>query len=177
MNMLICRKLLLSVSALLIALAASNAIAQKKQLDELSIDRWAKLREVERHQMKIAEKYFREKNWKVAAAEYDKYMSLYEQSDAASYALLRWSISQVNLRKQNTAINDGFRSVIDYWPDSEDAIAAAYYIGKTYKDIGQNKKAKPALKEVVPRNMRNKSQVLTRWLHWRTLRKRSRTTN
>lgn len=145
----------LATCTVMIAMCGNTAYAQKRQLDEMSLERWAKLREVERHQIQIAEKYYREKNWKVAAAEYDKYVSLYERSDAASYALLRWSISQVNLRKQNTAINDGFRSVIDYWPDSDDAIAAAYYIGKTYKDIGQNKKAKPALKDVTEKHAKH----------------------
>lgn len=139
------------VATLLLAGTLSNctvAYAQKHNLDEMSLERWAKLREVERHQMQIAEKYYREKNWKVAAAEFDKYLTLYEASDAASYALLKWSLCNVSMRKQNTAINDGFRSVIDYWPDSEDAIAAAYYLGKTLKDIGQTKKAKPALNQV-----------------------------
>lgn len=140
----------------LFVLGSGDALAQKKkQLDEMSLERWAKLREVQRHQIQIAEKYYREKNWKVAAAEYDKYLSLYENSDAASYALLRWSICQVNLRKQNTAIHDGFRSVIDYWPDSDDAVAAGYYIGKTYKDIGQNSKAKPALKDVTEKHAKH----------------------
>ena len=36
------------------------------------------MREVERHQMKVAEKYFRDQNWSVAADEYDKYLTLYE---------------------------------------------------------------------------------------------------
>ncbi|NND99020.1 MAG: tetratricopeptide repeat protein [Pirellulaceae bacterium] len=149
-----CKTSLLSLGiALMISfLSISSARAQKHSIDEMSLDRWAKLREVERHQMQVAEKYYRESNWKVAAAEYDKYLSLYETSDAASYALLRWSICNVRMRKQNTAIDDGFRSVIDYWPDSEDAIAASYYIGKTYKDIGQISKAKPALKEVADKH-------------------------
>ena len=143
-------RLIVAVFAALICTFAAfnnNAQAQKHGIDEMSLERWSKLREVERHQMQIAEKYYREKNWKVAAAEYDKYLNLYEASESASHALLKWSLCNVQLRKQNTAIDDGFRSVIDYWPDSEDAIAAGYYIGKTLKDIGQTKKAKPALKK------------------------------
>ncbi len=147
-----CAARCLCVALTLLFLLPTSAQAQKQSLDELSLERWAKLREVERHQMKIAEKYYREKNWKVAAAEYDKYLSLYEASDAASHALLKWSLCHVNLRKQNTAIDDGFRSVIDYWPDSEEAIASAYYIGKTLKDIGQLKKAKPTLSELVDKH-------------------------
>ena len=58
----------------------------------------------------------------------------------------------MQLRKQNTAIKEGFQSVIDYWPDSPQAIAAAYYIGRTYKDIGRVKEAKVALKDVVAKH-------------------------
>ncbi len=142
-------RLILFALLLTSLVAAEPAAAQSHALHEMSLERWGKMREVERHQMKVAEKYFRERNWSVAADEYDKYLTLYERSDAAPHALLKWSLCQVELRHQNTAINDGFRSVIDYWPDSEDAVAAAYYVGKTLRDIGQNTKAKSALQEVV----------------------------
>ncbi len=134
--------------------------AQSTQLHDMSLQRWGKLREVERHQMQVAEKYFRDRNWTVAADEYDKYLTLYEASDAASHALLKWSICQVELRRQNTAINDGFRSVVDYWPDSDDAIAASYYVGKTLKDIGQTKKAKTALTDVAEEHPKHLAGVL-----------------
>jgi len=120
-----------------------------QQLDEMSLDRWKVLREVERYQLNIAERYYKEKNWKVALSEYDKYLTLYEDSEAASHVQLKWSICQVNLRKSNTAIKEGFQSVIDYWPDSPDALAASYFIGRTYKDIGQIPKAKKAYQTVV----------------------------
>jgi tetratricopeptide (TPR) repeat protein len=123
--------------------------AQADELDELSLDGWKQLKEVERYQMQIAEKYFREKNYKIAAAEYEKYLELYETGSGAPYAQLKWSLCQVQLRKQNTAIKDGFQAVIDYWPESPQAIAAAYYIGRTYKEIGRVKEAKKALREVI----------------------------
>ena len=92
-------------------LALSPVRAAK--LDEMSLERWAKLREVERYQLQIAEDYYRKKDWKVAAAEYEKYLTLYERSGAASYAQLKWSLCQLQLRKANTAIKEGFQSVID----------------------------------------------------------------
>ncbi|WP_425616620.1 tetratricopeptide repeat protein [Anatilimnocola sp. NA78] len=119
------------------------------ELNELSLDGWKQLKEVERYQLQIAEKYAREQNWKIAAAEYEKFMELYESSTGAPYAQLKWSICQVQLRKQNTAIKDGYQAVIDYWPDSPQATAAAFYIGRTYKDIGRVKEAKKALRDVV----------------------------
>jgi len=114
---------ILPLVALVALVSASPAVAAK--LDEMSLERWAKLREVERYQLQIAEKYYREKNWKVALAEYEKYLTLYERGEAGSYAQLKWSICQVQLRKANTAIKEGFQSVIDYWPDSPDAVASA----------------------------------------------------
>ncbi len=124
----------------LLAAFATSAWAVK--YDELPLDRWAKLGEADRYQLNIAEKYYREQNWKAALAEYEKFLSLYEKSDGAPYAQLKWSICQVNLRKSNSAIKDGFQSVIDYWPDSGEAVAAGYLIGKTYKDMGEVKQAK-----------------------------------
>lgn len=132
---------------------ASPAVAAK--LDDMSLDRWAKLREVERYQLQIAEKYYREKNWKVALAEYEKYLTLYERGEGGSYAQLKWSLCQVQLRKSNTAIKEGFQSVIDYWPNSPDAVAAAYYIGRTYKDMGQMSKAKKAYRDVLEKHAKH----------------------
>lgn len=113
-------------------------------LDELALDRWAQLREVERYQLQIAERYYKQQNWQAALAEYEKFVTLYEKSEGAPYAQLKWGLCQVQLRQANTAIKDGFQSVIDYWPESPDALLARYYIGRTYKDMGQTGKAKQA---------------------------------
>lgn len=135
-----------------VLVANSSSILSADPLDTISLERVKQLREVERYQLEVAEKYYREKNWKVAISEYEKYLSLYENSLAASYAQLKWSLAQCELRKQNTAIKEGFQSVIDYWPDSPDAIAAAFYIGHTYKSIGQTKEAKKAYREVLAKH-------------------------
>jgi tetratricopeptide (TPR) repeat protein len=129
---------------LLLWACLSPLVAIGQQLDAMSLDRWKLLRETERYQLQIAEKYYRDKNFKVAADEYEKYLSLYERSDAAPYAQLKWSLCQVALRRSNTAIKEGFQSVVDYWPDSDDAVAAAYYIGSTYQGMGRIPDAKRA---------------------------------
>ena len=118
-------------------------------LDEMPIERWKDLREAERYQMQIAEKYYREQNWKIAAAEYEKFLTLHEKSTGASFAQMKWSICQVRLKKLNTAIKDGFQSVIDYWPDSPDAMTSAYHIGLTWKEMGEIKPAKKAYQQVL----------------------------
>ncbi len=131
-------------------------------LDQLPLDRWAKLREAERYQLQVAEKYYREQNWKIALAEYEKFLSLYEKSEGAPYAQLKWSQCQVQLRKLNTAIKDGFQSVVDYWPESPEALACAYYIARTYKDMAEVKKAKQAYLNVIAKNKSHLAAVLAR---------------
>lgn len=132
-------------------------------LDEMALDRWAKLRETERYQLNIAEKYFREQNWKVALDEYQKFLSLYESSEGAPYAQLKWSICQVKLRKLNTAIKDGFQSVLDYWPESPEAPAAAYFIARSQKDMGEVKAAKAAYGKVMAERPDHPVAVYSKW--------------
>ena len=84
---------LLVIAAVVMGTALSSQ-ATAARLDEMSLDRWKKLREVERYQLKIAEKYYGEKKWKVALAEYEKYLTLYEDSEGAPYSQLKWSLCQ-----------------------------------------------------------------------------------
>ena len=72
-----------SLAAAAFLLACVAAVCPAGTLDEMSLERWAKLREAERYQMNIAEKYFRESQWKVALTEYDKFLSLHEESEVA----------------------------------------------------------------------------------------------
>ncbi|MFM7038621.1 MAG: tetratricopeptide repeat protein, partial [Planctomycetaceae bacterium] len=125
------------------------SILSASVLDEMPIERWKELREAERYQLQIAEKYYREQNWKIAAAEYEKFLTLHEKSTGASFAQMKWSICQVRLKKLNTAIKDGFQSVIDYWPESPDAITSAYHIGLTWKEMGEIKLARKAYQQVL----------------------------
>ncbi len=134
--------------ALAISLFANSAFAQNK-IDEMSLDRWKLLREAERHQMNVAEKYYRERQYKIALAEYEKFVSLYEKSEGASFAQFKWAICLIHQKMLNKAISDGFQTVIDYWPDSQDAPNAAYYIGRCQKEMGEPKKAKKSYLQVV----------------------------
>lgn len=141
---------------------ALNGLVSAATLDEMALDRWAKLREAERYQLNIAEKYYREANWKVALSEYEKFLSLYEDSSGAPYAQLKWSLCQVNLRKVNTAIKDGYKSVIDYWPDSPEAISSSYLIAQAFKLMGETKPAKKAYAEVISKHPKHLVATLSR---------------
>ena len=69
----------------------------------------------------------------------------------------------MQLRKLNTAIKDGYQSVIDYWPDSPEAVAASYYIAKTYKEMGDIKLAKKAYTKTIADHGEDVVGVLARF--------------
>lgn len=145
-----------------VMLAGGAGAALAGPLDDLTVERFKELREAERYQYNIADKYYREQNWKVALAEFEKFLTLHEKSVGAPNAQLRWSLCQVHLRKLNTAIKEGFQTVIDYWPDSPEAVSAAYFIGRTYQDMGEMKSAKKALNNVLMKNKGHLATVLAR---------------
>lgn len=130
----------------------ANNFARAERLDQLELTRYPRIREAERFQLKVAEQLYDQGNWKAAADEYEKFVTLYEKSEVASYCQMKWGLCQVNLKKHNTAIKEGFQSVIDYWPESTDAVAAAYYIAQTYRGMGEIKKAKAAYKDVLAKH-------------------------
>ena len=135
------------IAALLLALtAAATALSTLEQIEVKSFEQ---MREVERHQLKLAEKYYTKGEFKIALAEYEKFVTLYETSPGAPYAQLMWSHSMMHLKKPATAMRDGFQSVIDYWPESHEATLAAYCIANAYRTMGEVKKAQKAFDFVI----------------------------
>ena len=126
--------------------AVANRLSPTEQIP---IESFRDMREVERYQLKIAEKHYLKGEYKIALDEYEKFLSLYESSSAAAYSQLMWSHCLLKLRKVNTAIREGFQSVIDYWPDSEEAKTAAYLIARSYQDMGEVEKAKGAFRKMI----------------------------
>ena len=98
----------------------------------MPLEAFAKLREIERYQLKIAERFYLSGDYKAAASEYEKFLTLYERSVGGPYSLLMWSHCQIKLRLVNTAVREGFKSVIDYWPDSNEAILSTFMIGNCH---------------------------------------------
>ncbi|MEK9986145.1 MAG: tetratricopeptide repeat protein, partial [Opitutae bacterium] len=116
--------------------------------EQLRFEVATKLRQTEKYQLIVAQRFFAKGDFKAAMAEFEKFLTLYERSQAAPYAQIMWSHCLIRQRKQNTAIRDGYQSVIDYWPESPEAALAAYLIGKTYKDIGEVKNSIKAFDKV-----------------------------
>ena len=134
--------------AALLLLTTTWALALS-DLEQIPVAAFEKMREVERYQLKIAEKHYTNKNYKVALAEYEKFMKHYEKSPGAPYDQLMWSHTMVALKKPKTAMREGFQSVIDYWPESHAATIAAYCIGDSYRKMGEVKSAQKAFEFVI----------------------------
>lgn len=137
---------LLALLAILLLPSPAQALSD---LEQIPVTTFEKMREVERYQLKIAEKHYTNKNYKVALAEYEKFLTLYEKSPGAPYAQLMWSHTMVHLKKPRTAMREGFQSVIDYWPESHAATVAAYCIGDAYRRMGEVQKARKAFEFVI----------------------------
>ncbi|MFZ9938282.1 MAG: tetratricopeptide repeat protein [Luteolibacter sp.] len=122
-------------------LLASFAAAGLSDLEQIDLKTWEAMREVERYQLKVAEKHYTKGDFGVALAEYEKFLKLYDKCPGAPYAQLMWSHSMMRLKKPQTALRDGFQSVIDYWPESHEATLAAYCMADAYKRMGKVKEA------------------------------------
>ena len=130
-------------------LLASLSHGKLTSLQQIDVKTFEKMREVERYQIKIAEKHFLKGTFKVALAEYEKFLTLYEKSAGAPYAQLMWSHTMMKLKKPKTALRDGFQSVIDYWPDSSEATVAAYCMGDAYRTMGEVKDAQKSFRFLI----------------------------
>ena len=93
------KHILLSIGLLL---SAAGLRAELGYLEQISVETFAKMREVERFQIKVAEKLYLKGEYKAAASEYEKFLTLYERSTAAPYAQLMWSHCLVKQRKVYT---------------------------------------------------------------------------
>jgi len=136
------------VPALMFFLAPLS-LGKLTSLQQIDVATFEKMREVERYQIKIAEKHFLKGSFKVALAEYEKFLTLYEKSAGAPYAQLMWSHSLMKLKKPKTALRDGFQSVIDYWPNSHEATIAAYCMGDAYRTMGEVKDAQKSFRFLI----------------------------
>jgi len=117
--------------------------------EQIQIATFEEMREVERYQIRIAEKHYTNGEFKTALAEYEKFLTLYGKSPGAAYAQLMWSHTMMRLKKPKTALREGFQSVIDYWPESHEATIAAYCIADAYRTMGEVKSAQAAFRFLV----------------------------
>ena len=73
-----------------------------------------------------------------------------------------WAHCQVKLRLVNTAIRDGFQSVIDYWPESHEAVVSTLMIGKCHLLNGEPSKADKIFAQVADEYSKHSLATLSR---------------
>lgn len=96
-----------------------------------------------------ADKVFLQGKYREAVAEYDAFMTEYRQSPAAGYVLVRKGRSQMLDNKRNEAVMT-FKEVLDYFPNTVEYAAAAYfYQGQAFFENGEPKNAVKAWKKMV----------------------------
>ena len=141
--------------------------------EQIEVETFEAMREVERYQLKIAEKHYTNGNFETALAEYEKFLTLYEKSPGAPYAQLMWSHTMMHLKKPKTALREGFQSVIDYWPDSNEATIAAYCMADAYRKMGEVKTAQERFRFIIREYPDHKIaiQARTDLLHYARLHK------
>ena len=154
---------IVAAAAALLFFTSPLTAAKLTWLEQIEVNTFGELRQVERYQLKTAERFYTKGEYAAAAAEYEKFITLYETSAGAPYAQLMWSHCQVKQRKVYTGIRDGFQTVIDYWPESAEAMLASYLIGQSYKSIGELKKAEIAYGKAVNSHPEKHIAVLSKW--------------
>ena len=149
------------------------ALAELSPLERIPVETFGEMKETERYQMRIAEKHYTSGDFKTALAEYEKFLTLYEKSPGAPYAQLMWSHSMMHLKKPKTALREGFQSVIDYWPESPEAVIAAYCIADAYRAMGEVKDAQKAFRFLIKEYPSHEIAVRSRLdlLHYARLHK------
>mgnify|MGYP001986181990 FL=1 len=155
------------------SLLSPTAFAALSPIEQIQIATFEKMRDVERYQIKIAEKHYTKGEYKIALAEYEKFLTLYEKSPGAPYAQLMWSHAMMHLKKPKTAMREGFQSVIDYWPESHEATVAAYCIADSYRTMGEVKDAQKAFRFLIKEYPKHNIAVRSRvdLLHYARLHK------
>ena len=73
-----------------------------------------------------------------------------------------WAHCQVKLRLVNTAIRDGFQSVIDYWPESHEAVVSTFMIGKCHLLNGEPSKADKVFAQLADEYSKHSLATLSR---------------
>ncbi len=141
----------------------SDSAVSLTYLEQIPAETYAKTREVERNQLKVAEKFYIKGEYKAAASEYEKFITLYKRSRAAPYAQLMWSHCLIKQRRVYTAIRDGFQPVIDYWPGSHEATLAGYLIGRSYQSAGELLNAQKTYSRAIEANPAHYTSVLAKW--------------
>jgi len=132
--------------ALVACVVASQAFADWEW--ELSATRYMGMNAFERAQYTKAKKQCEAKEYRAAAAEFEKFKIQFDDSDYIPYVVLMRGYCLHKAKERGQAIM-AYNEVMDYFPDKiEEASAALYYLGLAQFENGDEKKGILALKEM-----------------------------
>lgn len=123
--------------SMFLALGPRDLCAQK-----LDLARYEKLREEERYYYNLTEKAFSSKNMAAALNEFGKFLKLYPNLPASSFAKYMLGVCNERKRYVHTAIKE-YQQTIDYYGDSPEAPLAQHATARCYEKIGEPEKAFP----------------------------------
>ena len=132
--------------ALVACVVASQAFAAWEW--ELSATRYMGMNAFERAQYTKAKKQCEAKEYRAAAAEFEKFKIQFDDSDYIPYVVFMRGYCLHKAKERGQAIM-AYNEVMDYFPDKiEEASAALYYLGLAQFENGDEKKGILALKEM-----------------------------
>ncbi len=132
--------------ALVACVVATQAFADWEW--QLSATRYMGMNAFERAQYTKAKKQCEAKQYRAAAAEFEKFKIQFDDSDYIPYVVLMRGYCLHKAKERGQAIKV-YNEVMDYFPDKiEEASAALYYLGLAQFENGDEKKGILALKEM-----------------------------
>lgn len=135
-------KTILAISALpLLSLLPSTG-------EHLDLDRFKQLREEERYAYQLAERAYQSGNMELALNEFDKFLRLYPNISAASFAQFMMGVCYQQHRHVYTAIKE-YQKVVDYYPDSPEGPKAQWAIALGYERIGEPERAPAGYQKLI----------------------------
>ena len=132
--------------ALVACVVATQAFAAWEW--ELSTKRYMGMNAFERAQYTKAKKQCEAKEYRAAAAEFEKFKIQFDDSDYIPYVVLMRGYCLHKAKERGQAIRV-YNEVMDYFPDKiEDASAALYHLGLAHLENGDDRKGILAMKEM-----------------------------
>lgn len=131
----------LTITTLLASLFALSAGAPVRA-EFLDLKRFKELREEQRYYYEVAEKAFKTGKMEAALNEYGKFLKLFPDVSASSFAQYMLGVCHEKNRYVHTAIKR-YGDVLDYYGTSPEAPKAQYAIARCYERIGEPDKSLP----------------------------------
>ncbi len=137
---------LASIAAVLLSGPAAQANGNWEW--ELNKERYKRLNAFERAQYNKAKKLFEDKQYRAAAAEFEKFKIQFADSSVLPYVIFMRGYSLHKAKDRNRAIKT-YNEVLDYFGDQiDDAAAALFHLGIAHFDNGDDRDGMAAMKEM-----------------------------